>query len=220
MKQFNALVVDDHPLFRNGFKNLLHTFSFIETVFEAGNGEEALVCIEKNEIDFVFLDVDMPIMDGVKFLKHIYHNKTIEQLKVITVSSHDFRSLVLQCYELGVSGYINKTASLLELKTLFNNLTNDELYFSKDIRQLIFRNLGAKNLIEINDREILTPKEIEVLKMLANSFSIKEIADKLFVSESTVKTHRASIYKKTNSVNAVAAAVYALKCQLVNIRDL
>jgi DNA-binding NarL/FixJ family response regulator len=208
----DILLVDDHTLFRNGLKMLLDTLPGYEVTGEASNGNEFLELIARYDYDIVFLDIEMPEINGIVAAKKALEIKP--DLKIITLSMYGDEEYYDQMVDAGAKGFLLKNTNLQEVKTAIDTVTNGGNYFSQELMQSLLRNY--KMVSEAKEPEIdLSEREIEILLLICSGLSNQEIGDKLFISKRTVEKHRANILCKTNCKNTAGLVMYAIKNQLI-----
>ena len=208
------MIADDHILFREGLKKLLEPEQQFEVVGEAGDGVEAFTKIEEVKPDVLLLDINMPGMDGFEVLMKMRENET--KIKVILITYHDEMDYLLRAINLGVDGYLLKKTNYIELKDAILSVMSGERY----IQPSMIPELTVKLTQQDKDNEKirnLTRRELEVLQSLAVGMYNKEIANKLNISERTVKNHISNIFKKICVTDRTQAAVFAIKNNLITI---
>lgn len=205
-----VLITDDHTLFRRGTKMLLESFSEVGNVDEAENGQEALSKLEENDYELILLDLDMPVMDGWTAAKKIL--KDYPEVKVIMVSMYDSLDIISDLIDLGVHSYLLKNADPEEVQKAITYVMNNDFYYNQLVSNALQKKFqdgdGGKILASRSD---LSPREIEVLQLISQELTMKEIAEKLFVSEQTIHTHRKNLMKKTKAKNAVGLVKFAFQ---------
>ena len=207
------LLVDDHNLFRNGLKMLLDTLHGYEVTGEASNGKEFLEIIVKNDYDIVFLDIEMPEINGIEAARRAIEYKP--DLKIITLSMYGDEEYYDQMVDAGAKGFLLKNTNLQEVKTAIDTVMDGGNYFSQELMQNLLR--SYKTIKESKEQEVeLSDREIEILLLICSGLSNQEIGDRLFISKRTVEKHRANILCKTNCKNAAGLVMYAIKNQIVN----
>lgn len=189
------LIIDDHYIVRQGLKQILvSTFQQI-IVDEAVNGEDALKRITKTDYDIVLLEIALPDIDGFELLAQLM--KLRPKSKILVLSMYCEENYVVQAIKLGASGYLTTNGSPWELVMAIKTVLSDKKYFGTNVVENLFFNLD-KEPQEKMPHELLTPRELQVLRMLATGKRLKRIADELSLSLSTVSTYRIRILKKLN----------------------
>lgn len=202
------ILADDHRLFRNGIKMLLERNDKITVVGEAGDGVELLELLEQVQADILLLDLNMPEMGGMEVLEKLKGNR---HLKVIALTMHAEGEYVAKAVRLGVAGYLLKDTQEEELNTAIERVMSGEKYFNRKITELLISNMST----DFEDPKSLSPRELEVLEMVSNGLTTKEIAQHLFVSDRTIETHRVNIMKKLNASNTAELIKIAAKKDLI-----
>lgn len=203
-----VFLVDDHAILLDGVKSLLSQMDGIEIAGTAGTGEEALDFIKNNDLDMVICDQSLPGIDGLTLIRQI--KRLQKNLKLIILSMHDEVYLVKEILQEGVDGYVLKKDSQDELQEAIRTVINGNVYLSKDINQLLINNIQGPT-----QGKLLTRRELEILKLIAKEYSNAEIADKLYISERTVETHRKNIFRKTGCNSVVGVVNYAHDNKLI-----
>ncbi|MGM0445861.1 MAG: response regulator [Bacillota bacterium] len=211
----NLLIVDDHAFFRQGISLFLEDSEKVKIVGEAGNGEEALEKIKKDNIDVVLMDIQMPVMDGIKATEKI--KKDFDNIKVLMLTSFNSWEKVYEALKAGADGYVMKDSKPEELLAAVNAVFAGGSYYGKEVSQKILNriNNNSKKLDNQDLIEPLTDRELDVLALLGRGLSNQEIADELVVSIKTVKTHVSNILSKLEVGSRTQAAVYALRKGLI-----
>lgn len=213
-EQVRIVIADDHSMIREGLRQLLELDGDIQVVGEAGNGEECLEVIEKVKPDVVLLDINMPVMNGLKMLEVLRNSKNKNQ-RVLILTIHNEVEYLMKAVDIGVDGYVLKDADSAVLKKAIFKVHSGEQYIDFTMVPLLNEKI-AQEKEKIED-EKLTRREIEVLKLLAEGLFNKEIAYKLSISEKTVKNHVSNIFKKIGVFDRTQAAVYAIKNNIVEL---
>ncbi len=207
MNKIRIIIVDDHQLIVDGMKALLAGEDDLQVVGEASNGKEALKLLELVETDLVLLDIDMPVMNGIDTAKQL--RKLYPDLSIIILSMHAEQGLVKNLVEIGADGYLLKNSSRDEVMEAISKVTKGEKYFSTEVTMSLLNNsAGSRNQTESIR---LTERESEILTLIAEGFTNKEIGDQLFISHRTVDTHRTNLMKKLEVNNLAGLISYALK---------
>jgi DNA-binding NarL/FixJ family response regulator len=211
-----VMIVDDHEIFRKGLAMVINKSKNAKVVAEAGNGQEFLDIIEQEKIDLVFMDIEMPVMNGIEATK-----KAIEKfpyMKIVALSMFGEEEYLQQMVDAGVKGFLLKNIGKDDLYRAMQLISEGKNYFSEELLQFFTRKYiqPPKQQPEQSDVN-LTKREMEILQLIAEGFTDAEIADKLFISQRTVNGHRASLIAKTGSRNTVNLLTYAIKNGLVQM---
>lgn len=208
-----VIIVDDHEIFRSGLKMVINKLGYAKVVAEAGDGLEFLSVLEQEETDLVLMDIEMPLMNGVEATK-----KAIEKypgLKVIALTMFKEDAYISQMIEAGVKGFLIKNIRKEVLDRALQAVFNGKTYYSEELWDYFTKSI-TKEEKPVNDLS-LTRREIEVLQLLAEGLSNKEIGDRLFVSERTIVGHKSNLMAKTNTKNTVSLLAYAIRNGLIEI---
>ncbi|HOT15108.1 MAG TPA: response regulator transcription factor [Bacteroidales bacterium] len=214
MKKLKVFIVDDHDMFREGVKVLLNKSKVIEIVGEAENGQEYLDKVDKYSPDVTLMDINMPVMDGIEATRK---RMAIDpDSKILTLSMFGDEEYYFKMIQAGVKGFVLKSSGIAELENAITEVAKGEIYFSAELVKQIITNIKTdKAKIEsAKDKDLLSNREVEVLKLIAAGLSNDEIANKLNISVATVKSHRANLLKKTNCNNTASLVIYAIRNKL------
>lgn len=207
-------IVDDQKLFRGGLKMILSEDPAIEVIFEAGDGKQFLQRLAFEPLDVVILDVEMPTMDGIETLKII--GEQYPELKVLMLTMHDSDRLINHLMQLGASGFLLKDEDPDVVRTAIARVASEGVFFRDYVsRALLKGNKQSQRRAKDSIHAKLTERELEVLRLLCQEFTSKEIAEKLFISYRTVEGHRRSMQEKTGARNIVGLVLYAVERGLV-----
>lgn len=204
----NILLADDHHILLDGLRFMLRQELDLEEVFVAKTIEEGLLVLENRPIDLVISDISIPEIGGIAFAKQI--KAGFPQIKVIFLSMHEEPHLVKDALATGVEGYVLKKNSHLDLLLAIEEVMKGGLFFSPEINRILINRLRFPE-----DEKVLTEREREVLKLIFDDLTNKEIGEKLFISERTVETHRKNIYQKTKTTTIVGLLKFALENNLI-----
>ncbi|WP_115811785.1 response regulator transcription factor [Winogradskyella pacifica] len=209
MKKANIIIADDHLMFLEGINTILSDMQEIGDVHLATEGKQVLRLLNQFEIDLIISDISMPKMDGIQLLTEL--KKKHNNVKIIMLSMLDNHRTVHKVIQKGADGFVPKFTSKEELQKAVRTVLNDEQYFSEIIKQRylesVFERKKYKNIE-------LSPREKEVLTLLGDELTSKEISEKLFISVNTVETHRKNILLKTGSKTTTGAVKYAIESGL------
>lgn len=215
--KFRVVIADDHVIFRQGIKSLLDRQDLIEVVGEAANGEELLRLCEELQPDLAFVDIKMPIIDGVAATKEL---KIISPLtKIIALTMYNDDNLIVDMIHNGASGYLLKDATLEEINKAAQVVIDGGKYYCKEteakLNKLIEENRFRHNkMIPV---VVFSEREKQVMQLICEELTTKEIAARLNLSQRTIDSYRDSLQQKTETKNAVGLIVYAIKHGLVSI---
>lgn len=213
-KQIRIVIADDHSMIREGLKQLLELDDDILVVGEAGNGQECLEIIDQVHPDVVLLDINMPVMNGLKMLEILRASDNKDQ-KVLILTIHNEIEYLLKALDIGIEGYVLKDSESAILRKAISKVDAGEEYIDFTMVPMLSEKLTQEK--EKTEEEKLTRREIEVLKLLSEGLINKEIAYKLSISEKTVKNHVSNIFKKLGVFDRTQAAVYAIKNNIVEL---
>lgn len=210
------MLIDDHKMVREGFRKLLEFDSDCKVVMEAGNGKEALslLCESDNKPDLIIVDINMPEMNGVDFLKCLKKKKW--NTKVLVLTSNIDIDFLVTCIDLDINGYLLKSSDSVELLKAVHHISLGDRYIQPSLIPLLNAKLMARDM-ETDKFNKLSDREIDVIKYVALGLLNKEIGEKMGISERTVKNHLSNIFKKIDCTDRTQAAVFAIRNGLVKI---
>lgn len=217
MKEIRVLVVDDHTIVRDGICALLELAGDIKVVGEASNGREALEMVKKLNPDVVLMDVAMPIMGGLEATHRIH--KEFPRVKVLALTQYDDREYVFPVIEAGAYGFISKSGASSELTTGIRSVYRGDSFLSPSVAKYLVEVYRQGNTTEktLDPYDELTEREREVLKLLAEGYTIQEIANMLSVSPKTADGHKTSLMSKLDIHNRTELVKYALRKGIITI---
>lgn len=210
------LIADDHQMFIDGLKALLKREKNIHIVAEVSNGADALDFIKKQQPDILITDISMPGMSGVELTKLVKQH--YPDVRVLVLSMYNDREIVGEILMSEAEGYILKNTGRQELINAIQRIAGNSTYYSNEVLNIMMTRMKKQKVIEKNTA-LLTPREIEIVKLIMQEFSSEEIADKLFISKRTVDTHRKNIIQKTNTKTLVGLLKFALENNLVDFHQ-
>ena len=203
------ILADDHKLFREGVRSILENVDEIQIVDEVDNGRALINSLRVKQTDMVILDISMPGISGIEACRLIH--KAYPCLKILILSMHGEESFVRSAIEAGASGYLPKEIDHTELIEAILTINKGGSYFSKDISSKLISSFLTK------DKQHLTPREKEIIVLVCDGLSNKEIADKLSISVRTVDCHKNNILQKLGLKSSVDLVKYGLKNELVSL---
>ncbi len=212
-KKYRIVIAEDHTLFRQGLKALLSFEPEFEIVGEAEDGSEAIRCVEELKPDLILLDLNMPRVDGLTAINDIKSRSS--NTKVLVLTAHRTEEFVSETLRSGASGYVLKDADHSELLLAMRSILLEKSYLSPDVSRKVIDGY-LRRLRSEQSKESLTPRERQILKLIAEGYKSKEIAEFLYISTTTVAKHRANIMKKLDLHSAAALTAYAKKKGLVD----
>lgn len=212
------ILVDDHEIFRNGLKQLLQSIGGIKVIAEATNGEEFLTIIENHSPDIVFMDINMPKLDGIDATEKVL--QIYPNLKIVALSTFGDNEYFNKMLNAGVRGYMLKNSRKNDfIEALEAIHKNDDYYYSNELLLSYSKNIINKQVENIERDKLpkLSKREEEILELVCIGKSNEEIAEKLFISKRTVENHKTNLIQKTETGNTVNLVIYAYKNKLVKI---
>jgi two-component system invasion response regulator UvrY len=207
-----VLIADDHPIVREGLKQILSETDDILVVDEAANGQEVLSLAWNNNYDVVLLDISMPGRDGLEVLRELKHQKP--KLPVLILSMYPEEHYAIRVLRGGAAGYLTKSSAPDELISAIRRVAAGRKYISTSLAERLTYELDRD--AERPVHESLSDREYQVMNMIASGKTIKEIADELCLSVKTVSTYRSRILEKMNMKNNAEIVLYAVQNKLVD----
>lgn len=209
-----VMIADDHSMIREGLKQLLELEGDFQVIEEACDGVECLEKLSKITPDILLLDINMPNMNGLEVLQKIKDKHM--RVKVLVLTVHNEVEYLLKAVDIGINGYLLKDSESAELKKAILTVVNGEDYIQPSLIPLLNAKMIDRNKDNVKI-ESLTRREMDVLKLLAVGMYNKEVAEKLSISERTVKNHVSNIFKKIEVTDRTQAAVFAIRNNLITI---
>lgn len=214
MNPTRVLLVDDHALVRAGIRALIEGKDGIEVVAETGDGREALRLIEELRPDLVLLDITLPIISGFDVLEEI--NKRGLETRIIILTVHEATEYAMRALRAGAVGYLPKSAASNELEVAIKTVAQGGTYISREISKK-----GLLDFAKASARQdllgSLTPRQREILKLIAEGHSTKNIAGKLNISVKTVESHRAKLTERLGIRDVAGLVRFAIKMGLIEV---
>jgi DNA-binding NarL/FixJ family response regulator len=213
------VIADDHPIFRDGFRLLLKDQQEVQLVGEAANGKDLIRIVSREKPDVVVTDIKMPEVEGIAACRHI--KKEFPSIQVIALSMFNEDHLIIEMLEAGASGYILKNTNQEELLTAVKAVHEGNTFYSDATSKKLQRLIGKSKFDPYKNAKYkrLSEREIDVLRLICEQLSTKEIAGILNLSIRTVESHREHIQEKTGSRNLVGMAIYAIKHGIYEIKE-
>ena len=213
--QRRILIAEDHAIVRDGLKALLSTQPGTEVVAEAGNGREAVKLAGRTQPDLVLIDLSMPKMNGIEAIRELKHQDPA--VRIIVMTAHAAEEYVFAALEAGVDGYFLKDGSQEELLMAIATVLEGRRYLCPGVSEQVIEGYlhGKPRLKKQSAWDSLTPREIEVVKLVAEGYKNREIAEELFISIKTVEKHRSNLMAKLNLKGAAELAKLAMEKGLI-----
>ena len=215
----SILIIDDHPLFREGLKVIIERNSHFEVVGEAGNGRQGLQLTKKLKPDMIIVDISLPDRSGIQLTREI--RTLFSKTRILIVSMHSKIDYIAEAFQAGANGYVVKESASEKLVQGLESIARGDYFLDSSVSHAVVENLMKSPLKETKitdaDYNTLTPREQEVMRLLAEGMSSKEVAEKLFISPKTVENHRASIMNKLDLHNTIELIRYAAKLGLIDV---
>lgn len=212
MSPIKILVVEDHRILLESLCLLLGTIDNIEIVGRAANGRDALQIVENEEVDLIMTDLGMPIMNGIELT--IKARTVNPKIKILVLTASEDGNTIKEAIRSGAMGYVFKSAEREELEKAIITVVSGKKYYN-DEALMKLADMQASELAGEIPKVELTPREIEILKLIVQEKSGTVIAEQLFISPSTVETHRKNLFEKIGVNSTIGLVKYALKYGIV-----
>jgi two-component system response regulator NreC len=215
-KQYRIAIAEDHTILREGLRALLISEPDFDVVCEAGDGRDAIQCIEEHQPDLILMDLSMPRMNGLEAIKEIKKRSRTTMVMALTV--HKSEEYILATLQAGADGYVLKDTTHAELVSAIRHVLSGKRYLSPGVSEKVIEGyLEEKRIVKTRTAwDTLTKREREILKLIAEGYKNKEIADYLCVSLKTVEKHRTNLMKKLDIHNVATLTAFAMEKDLVN----
>lgn len=215
MDKIKILIADDHHLVREGIRIILEQDPSIKVIGEACNGREAILFSKKYCPDVILMDISMPLLNGLEATRQL--QRDFPQIKVLALSVSDDEDIIRQMLAAGAMGYLTKYANSAELIQAILTVHNGNMALSPTITRLVVEDYLRWADIEEKKPDQLTPREREVLQLIAEGYSNREIADILKISIKTVQAHRNNLMQKLNLNSQGELTKYAVQKKIIHI---
>lgn len=214
MSVIRVLLADDHSLVRAGFRNMLENLDVVDVIAEADDGRQALALIEEHRPDVVLMDIAMPGLNGLEAATRV--REAFPGVRVVILSMHANEEYILQALNVGAAGYLLKDADPAELELAVKAAARGDTYLSPQVSRQVadyVRRTGGKSSLF----ERLTSRQREVLQLIAEGYTSREIAHQLDISVKTVETHRANLMERLDIRDIAGLVRYAIRTGLVSL---
>lgn len=209
-----VLIVDDHQLFREGLTNLIGGSDEIDIIAQAENARQAIEMTSKLNPEVIIMDIGLPEINGIEATKILI--KKHPDIKIIALSMHSDKHYIKGMLEAGASGYLLKNSTHTQVMDAVKSVYNGKKYLSSAITEVLIDNYLGKDEPS-SEESILTQRESEILKMIAEGISTRDIAKKLFVSVKTIGTHKQNILEKLNLKSTTDLVKFAIKHEIIRL---
>jgi DNA-binding NarL/FixJ family response regulator len=219
VSEIRVLLAEDHTIVRKGLRALLEDATGIEVVDEAENGREAVDKSNQHRPDVVVMDISMPLLNGLEATRRIKEQDS--NIKVIILTMHADEEYVLQGLRAGADGYLVKQTAPAELVAAVQAAFHGDSFLSPSISRTVIKEYirGVESNTEFDSYETLTDREREVLQLVAEGLSVREIAEHLYISEKTARAHRSNLMNKLELHNIAALTIYALRKGVISLDE-
>ncbi|MDP8296747.1 MAG: response regulator transcription factor [Candidatus Orphnella occulta] len=211
------VVTDDHDIIRAGIKNIIHDQPNYKVVAEARDGEEALEKVEKHKPDILLLDITMPKLSGLDVIEQVH--AISPKTKVLVISVHKAHIYAMKAFQAGAKGYLNKANAGEELLPALAKIINGDVYLTSSVSSYLMDKALNKSKEKESEGSLFTVREQEVLRLVAEGKTAKEIAAILFISRRTVENYKNTLLKKLDLHKTSDLIKYAIKHKIVEIED-
>lgn len=211
MKKYRVMICDDHELFRDGLRMLLESIPEIDLVGEASNGKELVAVCRTVLPDFIFTDIKMPLMDGIEATRII--KQEYADIRIIALSMFDDEQVIVDMLQAGANGYMLKNADKDEFIEAIESVYKDQIYYCKHTNNQLAKILAYSRYHEekIRKESEFSEREKEIISLVCQEFTNKEIGEKLFLSPRTVEGYRLKIQEKLGVKNVAGVVIEAIR---------
>lgn len=214
MNKINVVLVDDHKLFRDGLKSLLHNTKDINVVGEFGNANDLIEQMNQLSAQIIITDISMPGMNGIELTQYLAEKHPY--IKTIILSMHNNKEFILSAMDAGAKAYLPKDIAGNELNEAIHEVSLGHEYFNQIISNIVMRSL-MRNSKEEKKHGELTKRETEVLRLVSDGFMNKEVADQLNISVRTVDCHKNNIMSKLGLNTTAELVKYAIRHHIIEV---
>lgn len=213
----NIVIADDHDVIREGIKNILKGHDEYQVVAEAANGEEALEKVEETKPDVLLLDISMPKMSGLDAIKEV--KRISPQTKILIITVYKAYAYTMKAFEVGANGYLSKEKAAEELLPALAKVMQGKVYLTPSVSSYLVEKAIDKQAAQLSDKEFLTKREREILHLVGEGKTAKEIAGLLYISPRTVENYKNNLLKKLDLHRTSDLIKYAIKHKIVDIEE-
>lgn len=210
---YSVVLVDDHELVRAGIRSLLNTIADIKVVGECGDGLEVLGLLRQHQPDILILDISIKSMNGMDVLSLIEQEHI--DVKILMLSMHNNIEYIAKCLRAGAHGYLLKDAAVDELEPAIRHVLQGKTYISHDVDDQVLEKILLNDVGKSSPLELLTLRQKQILQLIAEGYSTRQIADATFISVKTVETHRSHIMSRLQIFDIAGLVRFAMQEQLI-----
>jgi len=216
-QKITVALADDHCLFRQGLRLVLNNYEELEVIYEASNGKELIEKLVNGEPDVIFMDINMPIMDGLKTTKKLRQH--FPQIKIIVLTMHNEKRFVIEMIKHGANGYLFKNAAPEELYTSIKHSVQHGFYFNDFMTKAMYKSWANKNGTAklLASSKNLSSRDLQVLRLICKQYKTNEIAEYLSLRPRAVDHYRHRLLTKLGVRNTAGLVIYAIEHGLVNL---
>ena len=211
--ELNIAIVDDHEIFRKGLKMVIGKIKIVSHIYEACDGVDFIHKLKTNDTDIVLMDIEMPKMNGIEATKEAL--KINPDLKIIALSMFKDDEYIQSMLDAGVKGFLIKNINKDILNKAITTVANGQVYYSEELWDFFTKKINIHQ--SKSEMPKFTKREKEIMELLYDGMTNKEIAEKLFVSERTVIGHKSNLLSKTGCKNAIGLISFALKNKIIEV---
>ena len=212
-----VIIADDHDIIRAGIKNILKERSEYRVVAEASDGEDVVNKVEKHKPDILLLDISMPKFSGLEAIEQVHYCSP--KTKILIISVHKSHAYIIKAFESGVSGYLQKENAGEELITSLSKITAGKIYLTSAVSSCMIEKALKKPKQNEAQESLLTSREREILRLVGEGKTAKEIANTLYISQRTVENYKNNLLKKLGLKRTTDLIKYAIKHKIVEIEE-
>lgn len=211
------ILADDHELVRAGIRSILETFPRVRVAAESGDGKEALELARRLQPDVLLLDITLPGLNGLEVAARI--QKIGLSTRILMLSMHAGPDYVARAMQSGASGYLVKDSAVDELSTALEAVLNGRKYLSETIDPEVVKGFLSAGDMAVEELAVLTPRQREILQLIAEGFATREIAERLHVSVKTVETHRSQLMSRLGIFDVPGLVRFAIRTGLITTEN-
>ena len=217
MNIIKIVLLDDHKMFRDGIKSILDDQDNIDVIGEVGDGEELFELLKDKTPDIVVTDISLPGTSGIEITRTLVEK--FPGIRILILSMHKNEEFITNALTAGANGYLPKDTSISELLDAIDVISKGQTYFNRDISDTILKSIINRSKTKNGQAEhvSLTPRELEIIHLVVDGLTNKEIAEELFISIRTVDSHKNNIMHKLNLKSTVDLVKYAIKNNLARL---